>query len=92
MTIASGLMHFAAGISLFGATAVAIQAPAASSVQDWTVLGLLSAVVLGIGARLVGATEKQTQKLAEMTTKLEVLGGEIRGLKDELRRGLPTRE
>jgi hypothetical protein len=84
----AGVMKFMAGASATGAT-VALTQSGAGTPQDWTVLGLLAAVVLGIGARLVAATEKNTAKLGELNTKLEVVA---RALEEGQRQAALLRE
>lgn len=56
-----------------------------NTAQDWTVLGILGAVVVGIGSRMVVAVEKNTQTLAEVTTSLKLLLHAHSSHKEELR-------
>lgn len=54
--------------SLLGALGVA----EATGVQEWTVLGLLAAVVLGIGGRLIAAVDKQAAATSELVTEMRL--------------------
>lgn len=75
MTTAA-ILNYLAAASATGATVVALEGGPGAA-QDWTVMGLLAAVVLGIGARMVAATEKNTGALAEVKTELQLLGRQL---------------
>lgn len=75
MTTAAVLNYLAAA-SATGATVVAVQGGAGAA-QDWTVLGLLAAVVLGIGARMIAAVDRNTTATVEQTKQIELLAQQL---------------
>lgn len=74
----TGSAAFLTGICTLTGLGTAVVLETAAGPQDWTVLGLLAAIVLGIGGKLVISLDKQVQatndngkQLALLVQKLE---------------------
>jgi hypothetical protein len=68
---------YIAGLTLTAVGAGAFVFETAAGPQDWTVLALLAAVVLGIGGKLVHTAEKQVTVVGELATNIKLLAAQM---------------
>jgi len=73
MTTTTTLVVLGLGLVSTGTAVIVADTPS----QDWTLISLLAAVVLGVGGKLVLAADKQAAATADLATNIKLLAQQL---------------